>query len=170
AAPRPEPVREPEEILLVDRVQHLDNRTLDDLVLQRRDAQRPLPSIRLWDVSAPRRQRPVAPPVDALVQVLELFLKPLPVLRPRHPVHSGGRLSLQPEVGLPQQIDIDMVEQRGEPLPLVQFRGCPYTLQPGGHACPARSPARVGLARVPLGPCPWLPALRRRLPISVRAV
>src|SRR6266446_3755362 len=29
----PEPVREPEEIFLVDRVQHLDHRTLDDLVL-----------------------------------------------------------------------------------------------------------------------------------------
>ena len=29
----PEPIREPEEIFLVDRVQHLDHRTLDDLVL-----------------------------------------------------------------------------------------------------------------------------------------
>ena len=42
AAPRPEPVREPEEIFLVDRVQDLDHRSLNDLVLQRGDAQRPL--------------------------------------------------------------------------------------------------------------------------------
>src|SRR5208282_3975955 len=92
-------------------------------------------------------------PVDAPVQVLEFLLKPLPVLHPRHSIHSGGRLALQPEVGLSQQIDVDVVEQRGEPLLLVQPGGCPYTLQPGGHACPARCPARVGLARVPLGPC-----------------
>ena len=170
AAPWLEPIREPEEIFLVDRVQHLDHRALDDLVLQCGDAQRALPSIRLGDVPPPRWQRPVAPPVDALVQVLEFVLKPLPVLLPRHPVHSGSRLRLQPEIGLPQQINVDMVEQRGEPLFLVQFRGPPYTLQSVGHACPARCPARVGLGRVPLGPCPWLPALRRRLPASVRAV
>ena len=170
AAPWPEPIREPEEIFLVDRVQHLDHRALDDLVLQRGDAQRALPSIRLGDVPPPRWQRPVAPPVDAPVQVLEFVLKPLPVLLPRHPAHPGGRFRFEPEIGLPRQIDIDVVEQRGEPLFLVQFRGSPYTLQPVGHARPARCPARVGLGRVPLGPCPWLPALRRRLPASVRAV
>src|SRR5712671_1918379 len=185
AAPRPEPVREPEEVFLVDRVQHLDHRSLDDLVLQRRDAQRPLPSIRFRNVPPPqacpcegRGQCAVTPPVDTPVQVPEFLLKPRPVLLPRRPIHSGGRLSLQPEVGLPQQIDVDMVEQRGEPLLLVQFCRCPYTVQSGGHACPARGPARVGLARVPLGPCPlfkpgagsWLPALHRRSPVRVRAV
>src|SRR6266849_4837669 len=50
SASRPDPVREPEEILLVDRVQHLDHRTLDDLVLQRCDAERALPAVRLWYV------------------------------------------------------------------------------------------------------------------------
>src|SRR6185437_6796715 len=30
AAPRPEPIREPEEVLLLDRVQHHDDRALDD--------------------------------------------------------------------------------------------------------------------------------------------
>ena len=34
-APRSEPIREPEEVLLVDRVQHLHHRPLQDLVLQR---------------------------------------------------------------------------------------------------------------------------------------
>jgi hypothetical protein len=32
-APWPKPVREPEEVALVDRVQHLDHRPLKDLVL-----------------------------------------------------------------------------------------------------------------------------------------
>ena len=46
--PGPETVAEAEEVLLVDRIQHFDHRPLDDLVFQRRDAERPLPPIRLW--------------------------------------------------------------------------------------------------------------------------
>src|SRR5262249_28280095 len=42
-----EPVWEPEEILLVDGVEHHDAGALDDLVLQSCDRQRPLPTIRL---------------------------------------------------------------------------------------------------------------------------
>src|SRR5689334_21583048 len=41
AAPRPEPIREAPEAHLVDGVEHLDDRPLNDLVLQRRDPQRP---------------------------------------------------------------------------------------------------------------------------------
>src|SRR5512144_1731052 len=41
AAPRPEPIRETPEVHLVDGVEHLDDRPLNDLVLQRRDPQRP---------------------------------------------------------------------------------------------------------------------------------
>ena len=43
----PEPVAEPEEVLLVDRVQHRGRRPLDDLVLERGHRQRALPAIRL---------------------------------------------------------------------------------------------------------------------------
>ena len=50
ATPRPEPVAEPEEVLLPDRVQHFDQRALDYLVLQRRNAQRPLSPVRLRDI------------------------------------------------------------------------------------------------------------------------
>jgi hypothetical protein len=46
----PEPIREPEEIFLIDRVQHLNHRTLDDLVFQRGDAERALPTVRFWSV------------------------------------------------------------------------------------------------------------------------
>ena len=58
AAPGPEPVREPEEVFLVDRVQHRDRGPLDDLVLQGGDRQRPLPSVRLRYVPSAGRQRP----------------------------------------------------------------------------------------------------------------
>jgi len=48
--PRPEPVGETAEVHLVDGVQHLDDGPLDDFVLQRGDAERPLPPVRLRDV------------------------------------------------------------------------------------------------------------------------
>jgi hypothetical protein len=47
AAPRPKPVGEADEVRLVDRVQHLDHRPLEELVLQRRDPERPLPPVPL---------------------------------------------------------------------------------------------------------------------------
>jgi hypothetical protein len=37
AAPGAEPIREPQKILLVNRIEHFHHRTLDDLVLQRRN-------------------------------------------------------------------------------------------------------------------------------------
>jgi hypothetical protein len=53
AASRPEPIREPEEVFLVDRVEHRSRRPLDDLVLQRRDREWTLPAVRFWDVNPP---------------------------------------------------------------------------------------------------------------------
>jgi hypothetical protein len=47
---RPEPVGEADKVLLVDRIENLDHSALDDLVLQCRDPQRPLPAVRLWNV------------------------------------------------------------------------------------------------------------------------
>ena len=46
-------VTEPEEILLVDRVQHLDQRALDNLVLQRGNAERALPPVWLRNRNEP---------------------------------------------------------------------------------------------------------------------
>jgi hypothetical protein len=41
AASGPKPIREADEVRLVDRVEDLNERTLDDLVLQRCDPKRP---------------------------------------------------------------------------------------------------------------------------------
>jgi hypothetical protein len=41
--------RKPDKVLLVDRAQHLDDRSLDDLVLQRRDPERSFPTVGLGD-------------------------------------------------------------------------------------------------------------------------
>jgi hypothetical protein len=53
AASRSEPIREPEEVFLVDRAQHRSHRPLDDLVLQCGNRERALPTVRLWDVDPP---------------------------------------------------------------------------------------------------------------------
>lgn len=47
AASRPEPVTEPEEVFLLDHVQHLGHRPLEDLVFQRCNAERAQSAIRL---------------------------------------------------------------------------------------------------------------------------
>ncbi len=60
-APRPESVREPEKVDLVDGVQDRDDGALDQLVFQRRNAERPQPPVRLRDVRPPDRLRPVRP-------------------------------------------------------------------------------------------------------------
>src|SRR6266545_6314241 len=59
-APRPEPVGEAPELRLIHGVEHLDDGPLDNLVLQRGDAERPQPPVRLRDVCPSRRPSPVA--------------------------------------------------------------------------------------------------------------
>src|SRR5664279_6035696 len=56
-----ETVGEAGEVPLVDGVEHLDDGPLGDLVLQRGDAERPLPPVRLRDVRPTRWARPVPP-------------------------------------------------------------------------------------------------------------
>ncbi len=68
-ASRPKPIRESEEVLFVDRVQHLDDRPLDDLVLQRCDTKRPEPPVRLGDEHPLRRLRSVTPRMNPVAQI-----------------------------------------------------------------------------------------------------
>ena len=168
AASGAEPIRESEEILLVDRIQHLDQRALDDLVLQRGDAERALPPVRLRDEPTPRRLRPVGSSVDSAVQVLEADLEVMAVILPRYAIDARGRLALEREVGFPELIAIDVVQERGEPFLLLQPCGLPYAVQAVGRALPARRPERAVLNRVLLGPRPWLHGLLSRSPGLVR--
>ena len=56
AAPWSEPVAEPQKLRLIDRREDRNHRSLDDLVFQGRDAERPLFAIRLGYVFATRWQ------------------------------------------------------------------------------------------------------------------
>jgi hypothetical protein len=115
-APRSEPVGEAEEVRLVDRVQHLHQRPLDDLVLECRDAERPLPAVGLRDVLPPRRLRPVAAAHHAAVQVADVAIERARILLPRHPVDAGSRPCLELMEGPGQQLRRHVVHQRGEPF------------------------------------------------------
>jgi len=59
-----------------------------------------------------------------------------------------------------EQIDADVVEERGEPLLLPFLCDFPYAFQRLFHAYPVLRPARALLVRIPLGPRPSLHRLR----------
>src|SRR5215204_2557379 len=160
----PEPVRDSEEVLLVDRVQQCDHRPLDDLVLQGRDRERALPAVRLGYVDPPRRQCPIRSPLDSLVQVLELALKVRLVVRPPQSIHARRGILLEFVERFFEQVEADVVEERGEPLLLPFPCGYPYAFQRLCHACPALCPVRALLVRIPLGLRPSLHRLRCGLP------
>jgi hypothetical protein len=95
AASGPEPIRQSEEVLLVDRIQHHDDRALDYLVLQRGNRQRTLSPIRLRDEPPPGRLPPIRSPMDPVVQVLDPAIEVRLVVLPCQSVRSGG--SVPPE-------------------------------------------------------------------------
>jgi hypothetical protein len=128
---RPKPVREPEEILLVDCVQNFDQRPLDNLVLQSGNAQRPLAAVGFCDVVAPRRLCPVGSAVDAPVQIGQSGFQPFAVFRPGHAIHPHRRIPFELVISPAQQFDVEVVQQRGEPRLLSCSCRLPYAVQPG---------------------------------------
>ena len=91
----PKAVRKPEELFLVDRVQHGDHRALDDFIFQSGDAQRALFSSRLRYVPSPDRQCPVRSSMDPCVQVLEIVFQFRLVVLPRQAIHSRCGFALE---------------------------------------------------------------------------
>ena len=50
------------------------------------------------------------------MQISEVSVKVCFVGPPRHAVHTGGGVTLERENRRPEQVDVDVVEERGEPL------------------------------------------------------
>ena len=92
-APRPEAVGEPKKIDFVDNTKDLGHRALDDFVFQRRHTERPLAAIRFRNINSAHRQRPIAPGVNPLAEILQTFLQILLVGFYRFPVDSRTRTS-----------------------------------------------------------------------------
>src|SRR5215470_4884416 len=91
----PKSIREPEEILLVYRVQHRDRRSLYDLIFESGDRERSLSAIRLRYVLAAARQRPIGSPLDPCVQISEVSFKVCFIGPPRQPVHTRRGVTLE---------------------------------------------------------------------------
>jgi hypothetical protein len=88
AALESEAVRAVQEVLLVDRLQHFAQGVLDELVLERRDPNRPRLSPFLRNVDTSDRLMAIAFRLHPLVQVPKVFLQILPVLFLRNPIHA----------------------------------------------------------------------------------
>ena len=171
ASPWPEPVGEPEKVGFIDSVQHLDRRTLDDLIFQRRNSERSLPPVGLGDIHPTHRLRSIRSALQPFGKVLEIYFQLLAVVSPRLPVHARRGFPLQSEVGHAQRVlVVDVVQKRREPQLLILSCCLTYPLQRTRRVFPARCPERVLLWQVPFGQTSSLHPLRRRLPDVVRGL
>ena len=75
-------------------------------------------------------QRPISAAMDPRVQVEEVALQPRLVVLPCHAINPGGGTALERQERLPQQINRDVVQQRGELLTLKLPCSVPYTVPP----------------------------------------
>ena len=162
AAPRPEAVAEPEEVLLVDGVQDFDRGALDDLVLQRGHAQGALAAVGFVDVHPLDRLGPVAPSGQPVGQLQQIALQVPPVRLPGLAVHPGSRVALERKVGRLKAFDrVDVVQQSGELRTTAASCRLSYAIERGSHVvCPHRSAGHARRDGISLGPPPSLHHLR----------
>ena len=123
------------------------------------------PAICLRDVDTPNRLWPVAPGVDARAEVPEVEFQVLFVIRHRDPIDSGACLPLLASERSFERLDVDVMQQGGEPRldGLAGRRVHPRKV--GWQGDPALRPDPAPLAWDPLGLVPSLGAsrvLRRR--------
>jgi hypothetical protein len=112
-AARPEAVRAVQEVLLIDGLQGHDDRTLEDLVLERGDADGPgLRSGPLRDVHPPHGRRLVAAGLGPVQQRSEVALQVRCVARRRLSVHPRSPVLTRALVRREHPVDVDVVGGR----------------------------------------------------------
>ncbi len=122
SAPGPEPIAEPQELRLADRRQKRHHSRLDDLVFQCGNAERTLPAVRLRNVPSAGGQRSIRSSMHAGMEVPEVRLQSLRVPRPRQAINSWRSGLLQAEEARPEDIEVDVVEERCKRL--LPIPGC----------------------------------------------
>ena len=156
APSRPEAITEAQKIGLVDGVQHLGHRPLDNFVLKRGYAERPLATVAFRDIRAAHRLGPVLPAVDPVVQMLKIALQRLLVFRHRHPINPGtGCAPLPPECPF-ERGDVDVMQQCREPCPTRSSGRLIHTPEVRQQGLPAQCPALRLFRRDPVLPPPFL--------------
>jgi len=153
---RTEAVAESQEVSLVDRVQHLGYRALDDLVFQRGEAEGPFASIGFRDVGAEHWFGPVLAAMDACVQALKVSLQVPLILVHRYPIDSRTRRAPLPLECPFERGDIDVMQQSREPRPACSRGRRVHTLKVWQQGLPALCLALRRFQRVPRRPAPSL--------------
>src|ERR1700716_4308237 len=98
--------------------------------------------------------------MDPCMQTLKIALKVCLIVPPCQAVHSRCRVLFEFEERLSEAIRADVMEESGGLLLCPLPYSLPYALQPLLHGSPFLRSARAVLARIPLGPRPWLHRLR----------
>jgi hypothetical protein len=109
-----ESVRTGQEVLLVDGLQQHHDRSLRHLVLEGRDAERPLRTICLGDVAAAHRRSSVATRLDAVEEVEKVRLQLFRIVGRRGSVDARRAILAGSSIGFQHPFQIEDVMQRGE--------------------------------------------------------
>src|SRR6516162_855873 len=137
----PEAVRAGKKVLLIDGLQHHDDRPLRHLVLKGWKAEGPKRSgsIALGDVYPSDRRRLITARLDALQEVRKIGLQVLRILGRRHTIDAGSTLLAGEPVGFPHPFQIEDVVQRGQCHPAFGSRQFSYPLSFRGQVCETQS-------------------------------
>ena len=103
---------------------------LDDLVFQRRDPQRSLFAVGLFNVNSFGRRRPKDSAVNAAVKIDDAIFQALLVFVPCHSIDADGCLLLELIKARSQQLDVDVMKQGGELELTATFSRLTHTVQP----------------------------------------
>src|SRR5262249_10914343 len=129
AASRTGTVRETEKLLLVNGVEHLDRRPLDDFVLQRRLANGALAPIGFGDVDPLDWRSLVRSPLEPVRQLPQVGFALFAVVGPCLAIHPPGCVMIEAVIRFPQSgCGVDMVPQRSQPLSAI-LCCLPYPVQ-----------------------------------------
>ena len=94
------------------------------------------------------------------VQIPKVLLEIQPVFKPRHAIDTRRGLRADRPIRRPEPIDIDMMQERGEPHLLVLLRHLAHAVQPAWRALPGTESGARRAGRVSLGRSPSLHRLR----------
>jgi hypothetical protein len=164
ASLRAKSVAEVAKVLLVHTVEHFHHRTLNELVLNARDADRTLPAIRLLYPVAPRRQRPIPARLQAGLQRRKIRRQPFSIAGLRLSVDPCRCLGSQASIRPSQRLLREQMRQRSEPLLTIDSRSLLHPLKFRADGAPPRRVAHLSLQQAPCPAPPFAPPTRAARP------